>query len=64
MTGGPAGAWQDRAFADFPSFTGAGDCIVLNDSRAFPSRLYGVREHGTGGRVEIFLDASDFDGRG
>ncbi len=50
-----AGAWEDLAFADFPSFTGAGDCIVLNDSRVFPSRLFGVREHGTGGRVEIFL---------
>jgi S-adenosylmethionine:tRNA ribosyltransferase-isomerase len=27
---------------------------MLNDSRVFPSRLYGRREHGTG-RVEIFL---------
>jgi S-adenosylmethionine:tRNA ribosyltransferase-isomerase len=50
-----AGTWQDRMFREFPSFTGAGDCIVLNDSRVFPSRLYGTREHGTGGRVEIFL---------
>ena len=49
------GAWQDRVFRDFPSFTGAGDCIIFNDSRVFPSRLYGTREHGTGGRVEIFL---------
>jgi S-adenosylmethionine:tRNA ribosyltransferase-isomerase len=50
-----AGTWQDRMFREFPSFTGAGDCLVLNDSRVFPSRLYGVREHGAGGRVEIFL---------
>ena len=50
-----AGVWQDRMFREFPSFVGAGDCIVLNDSRVFPSRLYGTREHGTGGRVEIFL---------
>src|SRR5262249_29615023 len=39
----------------FPSYLGAGDCLVLNDSRVFPSRLYGHREHGTGGQVEIFL---------
>jgi len=50
-----AGVWQDRMFREFPSFLGAGDCIVFNDSRVFPSRLYGTREHGTGGRVEIFL---------
>lgn len=48
------GAWEDRMFRDFPSYTREGDCIVLNDSRVFPSRLYGRREHGTG-RVEIFL---------
>src|SRR5438045_2606664 len=49
------GAWEDRAFRDFPSFVRPGDCIVLNDSRVLPSRLYGHREHGEGGRVEIFL---------
>ncbi len=48
------GTWEDRRFRDFPSYTREGDCIVLNDSRVFPSRLYGRREHGTG-RVEIFL---------
>ena len=48
------GTWQDRAFHDFPSFLHPGDCLVLNDSRVFPSRLYGHREGGTG-RVEVFL---------
>jgi S-adenosylmethionine:tRNA ribosyltransferase-isomerase len=47
--------WQDRAFRDFPSYLRPGDCLVLNDSRVFPSRLYGVRESGRGGRVEILL---------
>jgi S-adenosylmethionine:tRNA ribosyltransferase-isomerase len=50
-----SGVWQDRMFREFPSFVRAGDCIVFNDSRVFPSRLYGTREHGAGGRVEIFL---------
>jgi S-adenosylmethionine:tRNA ribosyltransferase-isomerase len=50
-----AAAWQDRLFRDFPSYVCPGDCLVLNDSRVFPSRLYGTREHGKGGRVQIFL---------
>ncbi len=49
-----AGTWEDRMFHDFPSYLKPGDCLVLNDSRVFPSRLYGRREHGTG-RVEVFL---------
>jgi S-adenosylmethionine:tRNA ribosyltransferase-isomerase len=48
------GAWEDRAFGDFPSYLKPGDCVVINDSRVFPSRLYGQREHGTG-RVQVFL---------
>jgi S-adenosylmethionine:tRNA ribosyltransferase-isomerase len=50
-----SGTWEDRGFRDFPSYLHPGDCLVLNDSRVFPSRLYGHREHGTGGRVEVFL---------
>jgi S-adenosylmethionine:tRNA ribosyltransferase-isomerase len=38
------GRWEDRQFRDFPSFLGPGDCLVLNDSRVFPARLYGHRE--------------------
>jgi S-adenosylmethionine:tRNA ribosyltransferase-isomerase len=48
------GTWEDRMFRDFPFYVHEGDCLVINDSRVFPSRLYGRREHGTG-RVEIFL---------
>jgi S-adenosylmethionine:tRNA ribosyltransferase-isomerase len=46
--------WQDRMFRDFPQYLKPTDCLILNNSRVFPSRLYGRREHGTG-RVEIFL---------
>src|SRR5215472_1941018 len=64
------GRFEDRAFRDFPSFLRPGDCLVLNDSRVFPARLYGHRsgvgalpvgknnpkrhEH-LSGRVEVFL---------
>lgn len=37
------GAWEDRQFRDLPSFLGPGDCLVLNDSRVFPARLFGHR---------------------
>lgn len=46
--------WEDRAFRELPSFLGPGDCLALNDSRVFPSRLYGYRK-GFGGKVEVFL---------
>ena len=48
------GKWEDRLFRDFPAYLKPHDCLVLNDSRVLPSRLYGHREHATG-KVEIFL---------
>lgn len=62
--------WEDRAFRDLPAFMHAGDCLVLNDSRVFPSRLFGHRAgvhsrpvgknnpkrwQNLSGRVEVFL---------
>jgi len=35
--------WEDRAFRELPQFLRAGDCLVLNDSKVFPSRLLGRR---------------------
>jgi len=35
--------WEDRMFREFPQFLGPGDCLVLNDSKVFPSRLLGRR---------------------
>ena len=35
--------WEDRMFRDFPQFLRPGDCLVLNDSKVFPSRLLGRR---------------------
>ena len=42
------GTWQDKVFLDFPSCVTAGDCLVLNNSRVFPSRLIGHREKSDG----------------
>src|SRR5882762_10453133 len=35
--------WEDRSFREFPTFLRPGDCLVLNDSRVFPARLFGTR---------------------
>lgn len=49
--------WEDRMFREFPQFLRPDDCLVLNDSKVFPSRLLGHRagEHTKGGDVEVFL---------
>ena len=49
-----AGTFTDHQFREFPAWVRFGDCLVLNDTRVFPSRLIGKRE-GTGGEVEVFL---------
>jgi S-adenosylmethionine:tRNA ribosyltransferase-isomerase len=46
--------WEDRSFRDFPTYLHEGDCLVLNDSRVFPARLYGTRPRHSG-QVEVFL---------
>jgi S-adenosylmethionine:tRNA ribosyltransferase-isomerase len=32
--------FEDRQFREFPTFLREGDCVVLNDSRVLPSRLF------------------------
>lgn len=43
----------DRNFYDLPDFLREGDVVVLNNTRVFPARLFGISD--TGARVEIFL---------
>ncbi len=49
-----SGRVSHRVFRDLPSLLREGDLIVLNDTRVFPARLYGLREK-TGGRVEVLF---------
>ncbi len=37
------GRWEDGSFRELPRFLAAGDCLVINESRVFPSRLLGRR---------------------
>ena len=49
-----------RRFYELPSLLREGDCLVLNDSRVLPARLFGNRE--TGGAVEVVLLRDKGDG--
>lgn len=40
-------------FYDLPDFLRPGDCLVMNNSRVLPARLFGKRK--TGGAVEVLL---------
>ena len=48
------GTRSDRHFYDIEEFLQPGDCLILNDSRVLPARLYGNRR-GTGAAVELLL---------
>jgi S-adenosylmethionine:tRNA ribosyltransferase-isomerase len=46
--------WEDRMFRELPEFLDSGDCLVLNDSKVFPSRVFGHRA-GMSGEIEVLL---------
>ncbi len=48
------GEVNHKHFYDLTSYLKAGDCLVLNNTRVLPARLYGIRED-TGAVVEFVL---------
>lgn len=46
--------FADSTFRDLPSLLRSGDCLILNDSRVFPARIF-ARKIGYERPVEIFL---------
>ena len=48
------GETKHETFTDLPSHLREGDCLVINDTRVIPARLYGRREE-TGGAVDVLL---------
>ncbi len=48
------GEIEHKHFYDIESFLQKGDCLVLNNTRVIPARLFGARE-GSGGKVEFLL---------
>ncbi|WP_404453652.1 tRNA preQ1(34) S-adenosylmethionine ribosyltransferase-isomerase QueA [Oceanobacillus kapialis] len=43
-----------KTFKDIKDYFKPGDCLVLNNTRVLPARLYGVKE-GTGANIEVLL---------
>ena len=48
------GSVEHRHFTDIIDYLKEGDCLVLNDTRVIPARLYGHKEE-TGALIEILL---------
>ena len=48
------GEIEHRIFKDITSYLRPGDCLVLNNTKVIPARLYGVKE-GTEAKIEILL---------
>ena len=53
------GGITEGTFSDIVDHMDYGDCLVLNNTRVIPVRLFGTRK--TGGKVEIFLLDVDSD---
>jgi S-adenosylmethionine:tRNA ribosyltransferase-isomerase len=53
-------ALEDRSVSDLPELLEPGDCLVVNDTRVLPARLFGRRP--SGGRVELLLLRKRADG--
>jgi S-adenosylmethionine:tRNA ribosyltransferase-isomerase len=48
------GHLKDEKFSNVLNYLNAGDCLVLNDTRVLPARLYGVKQE-TGAKIEVLL---------
>lgn len=48
------GAVQHRIFKNITEYLRPGDCLVINDTRVIPAKLFGVKRD-TGAKVEILL---------
>lgn len=45
---------EHKHFTDIKSYLKQGDCLVLNDTRVLPARLYGIKQD-TGAKLEVLL---------
>ena len=48
------GEVEHRHFKDIVEYLRPGDCLVINNTKVIPARLYGVKE-GTEAKIEILL---------
>ena len=48
------GKTQHRIFKDIVEYLRPGDCLVINDTKVIPARLFGVKKD-TGAKIEVLL---------
>ena len=48
------GEIEHRHFYDILDYLNEGDCLIMNDSRVLPARIYGVKDE-TNANVEFLL---------
>lgn len=48
------GETEDRVFSEIVDFMQKGDCLVLNETKVFPARLFGKKEK-TNAKIEVML---------
>lgn len=53
------GAIEHRHFFELPGYLRSGDCLVLNDSRVIPARLFGTRPGGGVTEIVLLRDLGD-----
>lgn len=54
VLGKESGEIEHRVFSDIKEYLNPGDCLVINNTKVIPARLYGVKE-GTEAKIEILL---------
>ena len=54
LTRDDTATWRDASFADLPGFLAPGDCLVFNDTKVIPARLFGHKD--SGGQVEVLVE--------
>ncbi|PHD75826.1 tRNA preQ1(34) S-adenosylmethionine ribosyltransferase-isomerase QueA [Bacillus sp. AFS043905] len=54
------GKLQHDVFSHITEYIKPGDCLVLNDTKVLPARLYGSKE-GTGAKIEVLLLKQEHD---
>lgn len=54
VLGKKSGNIEHKIFRDITEYFNEGDCLVLNNTRVLPARLFGIKE-GTGAHVEFLL---------
>lgn len=57
-----SGEIEHRHFCDIIEYLREGDCLVLNNSKVIPARLFGIKKE-TGAKIEFLLIKSLPDGR-